>query len=872
VADLRERLQNGLADRYRIERELGRGGMATVFLAHDLRHKRPVALKVLHPELAHTLGPERFQREIETVARLQHPHILTVHDSGSTAGQLWFTMPFVEGESLRDWLRREQQLPVEVALRIATDSARALQYAHDHGVIHRDIKPENLLLTKDGSTLVADFGIARALSGGDDRLTETGMSVGTPTYMSPEQSAGDRHLDARTDVYSLGTVLYEMLAGEPPFTGPTAQAVIAKRLVGEVPRLRRARPSVPESVEAAVTRALAPLPADRFASAAEFVQALQPTTTTPTATATRRSAAATGRARRRILMAATALVLGVLIGLGVLFAWRRSHAGVGEAGGAKVLAVLPFENLGDSADAYFADGITDAVRGKLSAVPGLRVIASTSSEEYRRTRKSARQVARELGVRYLLIGKIRWQKGGGASRVEVSPELVDLGDPDAPTTRWQQPLDAALTDVFQTQAEIAGRVAEALGVTLGDSTRQRLAARPTNNLAAYDAYLRALDLRRTDAPAAAAAFEQAIARDSAFALAWAELALTHQRFHSVGFTSREQVERSKGEAERALALDPRLPLAYVALGQYHKVRGEFDRALAEYARGLAVAPNDVVLLSGVAEVDVRRGEWARAVEAARRLQPLDPRSTLPLWLETWALMHVRRFDEVLAVTDRARALDPSNPEWYRMRIETRAAEGDLPDARRELDLAERQLGYARMVVYIGRQYDPQWVLPDSAKAFLLRQRPEVMEGDTADWGLTLALAARYLGNTRRARAYADTAWRWLAAHHSARPGVPADYWRPGLCLGHALAGRVGEARRSCEVLLERPSPDATWRVFELLTYSRAAVVRGDAGRALPLLERLAPGPGWATPAWLRLDPMFAPLRGNPRFEQLVNGS
>src|SRR4051794_16881985 len=245
------KLANVLSDRYVIERELGRGGMATVYLARDLKHDRLVALKVLRPELAQALGPERFQREIDTVARLQHPHILTVHDSGETAGQLWFTMPFVEGESLRDRLRREQQLPVEVALRIATDAARALQYAHDHGVIHRDIKPENLLLTKDGSTLVADFGIARALSAGDDRLTETGLSVGTPAYMSPEQAAGDPHLDARTDVYALGTVLYEMLAGEPPFTGRTAQAVMAKRFSGEVPRVRRVRPSVPESVEQA---------------------------------------------------------------------------------------------------------------------------------------------------------------------------------------------------------------------------------------------------------------------------------------------------------------------------------------------------------------------------------------------------------------------------------------------------------------------------------------------------------------------------------------------------------------------------------------------------------------------------------------------
>ena len=268
-------LAEALQDRYTIERELGRGGMATVYLAHDLRHDRPVALKILLPELAVTLGPERFQREIHFAARLQHPHILTVLDSGEAAGQLWFTMPFVEGESLRERLRRERQLPVDDALRIASEAARALDYAHQHGVVHRDIKPENILLTRDGSTLVADFGIARALDV-DDRLTQTGLAIGTPAYMSPEQAAGDKGVDGRTDLYSLASVLYEMLAGEPPFTGPTAQSIAAKRFTEPAPSVRSMRASVPESVDRAIRKALAPVAADRFSSAAQFAQALQP--------------------------------------------------------------------------------------------------------------------------------------------------------------------------------------------------------------------------------------------------------------------------------------------------------------------------------------------------------------------------------------------------------------------------------------------------------------------------------------------------------------------------------------------------------------------------------------------------------------------
>ncbi|HZE76533.1 MAG TPA: serine/threonine-protein kinase, partial [Gemmatimonadales bacterium] len=253
MSDLRAQLQAALADRYTIERELGRGGMATVYLAQDLRHDRPIALKVLHPELAAALGPERFQREIKLAARLQHPHILTVHDSGEIPAPpgpplLWFTMPYVEGETLRSRLNREKQLPLDDALRIARQAADALDYAHRHGVVHRDIKPENILLS-GSHALVADFGIGKALeAGAAGGLTETGLTLGTPAYMSPEQASGDRDLDGRTDVYSLGTVLYEMLAGQPPFTGPTAQAILAQRFT-ETPRpLHGLRATVPEAV------------------------------------------------------------------------------------------------------------------------------------------------------------------------------------------------------------------------------------------------------------------------------------------------------------------------------------------------------------------------------------------------------------------------------------------------------------------------------------------------------------------------------------------------------------------------------------------------------------------------------------------------
>jgi serine/threonine-protein kinase len=412
-------LAEALQGRYILERELGRGGMATVYLAQDVRHERRIALKLLHPELAATLGPERFQREIRLCARLQHPHILTVHDSGESAGQLWFTMPYVEGESLRALLSRERQLPLDVALRITTDAARALEYAHQHGVIHRDIKPENLLITIDGSTLVADFGIARALSLDTEQLTQTGMSVGTPAYMSPEQAAGGENLDRRTDVYSLGAVLYEMLAGEPPYAGPSAQAIIAKRFSDPVPRLRRVRPAVSVAVEECVLKALALVPADRFATAAELAEALsRPSTAVsadqqPTSVRTQiGTRGGKGLWSRR--PAAFSFALGALVVTSMALLLRPGLDDSAEvsAAGPRRLAVLPFENLGDSADAYFADGVTDAVRGKLSALPGLQVTARSSSSQYRKSLKTPQQIGQELGVQYLLTATVRWEKVG----------------------------------------------------------------------------------------------------------------------------------------------------------------------------------------------------------------------------------------------------------------------------------------------------------------------------------------------------------------------------------------------------------------------------------------------------------------------------
>lgn len=693
MVDLRQQLQSGLADQYRLERELGRGGMATVFLAQDLRHKRPVALKVLHQELAQALGSERFQREIETAAGLQHPHILTVHDSGETAGHLWFTMPFVEGESLRDRLTRETQLPVEDALRIATDAARALEYAHQHGVIHRDIKPENLLLTKDGSTLVADFGIARALSASTDQLTQTGMSVGTPTYMSPEQAAGDRHVDARTDVYSLGTVLYEMLTGGPPFTGPTAQAVIAKRLSGVVPRVRDVRPSVPESVEHAVTRALASLTADRFASAAEFARALQPALTTPTASSTGASSPAIGSdprqmaayARRRIPVAITVLLLGFLIGLGVLFAWReRGGGGPTEARQPKRLAVLPFESAGDTSDRAFADGMSEEITTRLARVPGLTLVARSSALQYRRSGQTAPAFGRALGVEYVLDGTVRTATSmAGQKQVRITPELIKVIDG---THVWGEPYEGVMADVFRLQADVARQVAEALRGTLGSAERRAVQAAPTDDLEAYRLYVlgRAEWNRRTSESLERAAdyFRQALGRDSAFARAWAGLADAYAlyQYYGVQSLSRDTAyARATSAALKAIALDSTLAAPHASLNQILRY-GHWDWAGSEREihRAIALDPNYATAHQWLAEDLLCLGRQPEAVTAARTAVQLDPLASPTQNILGLALWYAGRTDEAIAVFRAVIARDssygPSTRNLFSLYLTTRRLE------------------------------------------------------------------------------------------------------------------------------------------------------------------------------------------------------
>ncbi len=636
-------LQAALADRYVIERELGSGGMATVYLARDLKHRRFVALKVLSPALAASLGADRFLREIELAARLQHPHIVTVFDSGDAGGILWYTMPYVEGETLRARLERERQLPLDVALRIAVEAARALEFAHQHGVLHRDVKPENLLLTTDGSTMVADFGIARPW-GEMSQLTQSGVVVGTPAYMSPEQAAGERALDARTDIYALGCVLYEMLAGEMPYSGPNAQAVLARRLSEPAPSLRTTR-DLPVAVERTVARALARTPADRYASAAEFARALQFV-----------DAPARPILQRRWLAAAVVVLL--LAGVAAAIRFRAGAKGPAVPVSA---AVLPFADLSEGKDQeYFSDGLTDELITALSRVEGINVAARTSSFQFKNRQVDVSEIGRQLHVGAILEGSVR----RSGNRVRITAQLVSTRNG---YQLWADAYDRELKDVFGVQEDIARSIIAALQVKLGARGNRALRARPTTDIEAYDLYLKgrfAWNQRtRSGMQLAVSYLEQAVARDSEFALAWAALADAYLLAIPYAGTSKDvDWPKAKAVATRALAIDSTLGEAYTALA-YGTMIYDWDWPAAEanFQRAIAVDPTYPTGHQWYGDFLWSQGRLREALDQMRDALRLDPLSLI-IGAEVAQTFYLQRqYDSAEAQLRTTLQLDPNYP-------------------------------------------------------------------------------------------------------------------------------------------------------------------------------------------------------------------
>ena len=566
---LEQRLGAGLTGRYTLERELGQGGMAIVFLANDLRHDRKVALKVLRPDVSAEIGAERFLREIKMAAGLTHPHILPVYDSGEADGLLFYVMPNMEGRSLRERLEHQRQLPLEEALRITREVAAALDYAHRHHVVHRDIKPENILL-HEGAAMVADFGIGKALSG-NGSITQTGMTLGTPAYMSPEQGSGDADVDGRSDLYSLGCVLYEMLSGEPPFTGPNAQAIIAKRFVSPIPKVRTTR-DIPEVVDEALTRALSRTPVDRFPTAAEFAEALRGT----------KSASAPKP---------------------------------------KAIAVLPLANMSaDPENEYFSDGMTEEIINALAKVPGLQVASRSSCFAFKGKQVDIREAGEKLGVASVLEGSVR--KVG--NRIRITAQLISV---ENGYHLWSETYDRQLEDVFAIQDEISRAIVDALKLRLGSDTD--LLVVPTKNLEAYNLYLKArFFYHRFTEPSLRKSLEfyqRVLLQEPGYARAYAGMADSWCALADDWVAPDDAYSRAKAASNRALQYDPELTEAMTSLGKVLSwYEWDFAGAEQQLRRAVLLSPNYAEAHWTFGSVLPQVGLLEQAIEEMRKALTLDP--------------------------------------------------------------------------------------------------------------------------------------------------------------------------------------------------------------------------------------------------------
>ena len=618
-------LRDAVADRYRIEEEIGHGGMAAVYLAEDLKHARKVAIKVLLPAGGgQAYEPQRFLREIRIAARLSHPQILPVHDSGEFEGMLYFVMPYAGCETLRDRLSREGALPIDAALRLTRAVAAALGYAHRHNVLHRDIKPENILL-QEGEPVVADFGVATAISaaGGDNiYITDRGFAVGTPAYMSPEQASAERDLDGRSDLYSLACVLFEMLTGQPPFSGSGARATMARHAIEPAPLIRSLRPTVPAAVELALQRALAKSPGDRFATMAEFCDALvapvpPPGPTTP-------------------------------------------------APESRAIAVLPFVNASaDPDNEYFSDGMTDELITALTQVEGLQVASRTSVFALKNVREDVRALGARLNVSAMLEGTVR--KAG--NRLRITVQLTNVADG---RTLWSERYDREMADVFAIQDEIAGSIVRTLRSTLLGELGDPTPVRYTANVRAYSLYLKGRYWwnRRSQAAIKEGIrfFEQAIQEDPGYALAYSGLADSYALdLDYRGAPVVEGMERARAEAQKAIELDETLAEAHTSLGWVTFIYDwDWSGAEREFTRAIQLNPRYSTARQWYSWFLVAMGRFDEALAEGRTAMELDPLSVSIRRSMGWLQYYARQFDGALENLRRALVMNPTSEETHRL--------------------------------------------------------------------------------------------------------------------------------------------------------------------------------------------------------------
>ena len=870
------------AGRYEIIEELGKGGMGKVYRVEDKKIKEEVALKLIKPEIASDKKTiERFSNELKMARKIAHRNVCRMYDLGEEKETHYITMEYVPGEDLRGMIKMMGQLGAGKSISIAKQVCEGLAEAHRLGVVHRDLKPSNIMIDKEGNARIMDFGIARSVKG--KGITGAGIMVGTPEYMSPEQ-AEVKEVDQRSDIYTLGVILYEMVTGRVPFEGETPLGIAMKHKSEAPQDPRELNSQLPEDLSHLILKCLEKDKEKRYQSAGEVRSELSrieegiPTTERiepkrkPTT-----SKEITVTLRKPWLMVAALVVAVIVVGLGIIY-FRSEKPILSPV--QKRLVVLPFKNLGPPEDEYFADSITDEIRAYLAQIERLSMIARTSAYQYKKTDKSIRNIGEELEVDYILEGTIRWQKfPDGSSRVRVIPELIKASDS---TNLWTDVYDEDITDIFEVQSAIAEQVAEALDITLAEDKRKALQTKPTDNLEAYNFYLRGMDyLHRgsteEECRISIQMFERTIELDPHFALAHARLVRAYARLYWIYYfrVDKSLVAKAKEAADKAYELSPDSPWTHWALGYYYyHCHMDYERALEHFYKAQKGLKDAGDLLAGIAYVQRRQGKYEQAIVNLKKSIDLDPHSLSHMYEIAQSYLFMRNYAESERYSNRAISLAPDYTQAYAWKIRLYLAwEGDIKKALKVIEEAPQTLrqseeGYLVLWSIFARMIDGNY---QKALDRLFIVSSDAINVHVCFTPKALLYAQIYgqMGQSESEKKYYDSAQRFLEAKVEEWP----EDARVHSSLGIAYAGlglkeeAVREGKKAVELI--SVAKDAWRGPFRVEDLARIYVMVDEYDAAIDQLEYLLSIPSIISIPLLNSDPTWAPLRDHPRFQKLL---
>lgn len=845
---------------YTVISKIGSGGMGDVYLAEDKKLKRKVALKFLSRQfVSDSTFKDRFLREARAAASLSHPNIITVHEVNEFQGRPFIAMEYLDGTSLKEYMN-DVSLEYEEITDITLQICGALSEAHENGLVHRDIKPSNILIDAQGRVKIVDFGLVHGV--GEETLSRTGSTMGTISYMSPEQVTGG-DISGASDLFSLGVVLYEMVTGIRPFQGDYEASVIYS-IVNESPKsVSELKDDIPQHLVDVINKLMMKNPEERFEKASDVLSLLKQESDFEQDST---SELTHGISNKNIRVGYLLMVVAIIIS-GIIYIIGRQDESDSVVGPKKI-AVLPFENLGDPSNQYFADGMTDEINGRLVTIQGLKVVSRTSAMRFKDTDKSIRSIGKELDVDYLLTGTIRWEPHPDSMRVRIIPQLIKVEDD---THVWAGRYFRTLTDIFSIQIDIAENVAKTLNIVLQESGNNAIKAIPTHNIEAYDYYLRGNDYfhrswEHDDLLIATQMYQKAVDLDPDFSLAHAMLSRGHESLFWEGHDrTEERCGKAREAANRALELQPTLPEAYLALGYiYYHCDMNYERALQAFQTVTQTRPNHADAYSSIGAVQRRQGKFENAIKNFKKSFELDPLSNLKAFDIGLTLGLTRNYDEARIYLRKSGELAPKWPlpciykAWLHI-----FSSGDIEKAKSDIDESSRRIDMSRSKYY-------WWFLRLVESNLEIIPEKTQPGNDTTAFYLHRARIYRLLNQHETEAIFADSALTLLEGKEDG-VGLNAHYHSQLSMVYCALRQKDSAMYHGQKALdLLATSKDAFDALFLVVNMTEILVVFEEYDAAVEQFNYLLTIPGFVSKPYLRIDPLWEPLKNHPRFQELIS--